>query len=279
MIGLVTLYHPNISTTTANILTYLPWLDYLILWDNSANQSASFTQITKQLTAYQEKLILHPCDHNEFIAPAINFSLQKASELRNPFLLIMDQDSSWTNFQDFRNHVEQLASTHPNYGAFCPKVDNVYCWTSIMPVQPIRLFINSGTVIRTDVLSQIHGADTRFPLDALDNDLSIRIQQAGYQPVCLTDFHLCHELGHPMRSKILHLYSSNYNALRTYSIMRGYTLFLRIHHKWLKHSEIYTILKEYFFWKPVRIVFMEPDKWQRTKSYIKGIIDGLNIKI
>jgi len=278
MIGLVTLYNPQVDSTISNILTYLPWLDHLILWDNSPADRHCIRSIAKQLTSYQDKLILHPCSANEFIAPAINFAIQQAISTQDPFLLIMDQDSFWDNFHDFRIQIETLYAQYPNYGAFCPKVDNVYRWISTMPIQPIRLFINSGSVIPTSILSQINGADTRFPLDALDNDLSIRIQQAGFQPVCLTNFHLHHELGHPMRSKILHLYSTNYNASRTYSIIRSYTLFLRIHHKWLNKEEKISILKEYYFWKPIRILCMEPDKWNRFKAYFHGLFDGLKAK-
>lgn len=277
MIGLVTLYNPKINATAKNILTYLSELDYLIIWDNSQAYLPNKVQLHNLLSEYDSRLIWCGDGTNRYIAAGINFAHHYAQEHHIDTILIMDQDSSWTNFKDFREQAQTLYQSHTNYGAICPLVPSVYKLDTSCAIQPIRLFINSGTVIRTEVLTQINGADERFPLDALDNDLSIRIQQAGYQTICLTDYCLSHELGHPMRSKILHIYSTNYNAERTYSILRSYTLFLRLHHKWLNFKECKTILKEYYFWKPVRILLMEPDKWNRTKAYIRGIFDGLKI--
>ena len=99
-------------------------------------------------------------------------------------LLIMDQDSEWQNFADYKRMIEE----HWHMGhewVFTP-----YFAGQPKPAEPVevlRLFINSGTVIPIKVLQDIGGADELMPLDALDHDMAIRIQKKGYRIVKLAD--------------------------------------------------------------------------------------------
>lgn len=277
LLGIVTLYHPSVQEEMVRIRTYIDGLDRLIVWNNSEDDGQLERQIMPLMTDVVDKLVWINNDCNRYIAEAINYALSYALENKFDALLVMDQDSQWTQFQAYKQVSMRLLDDYPEIAACSPYIWGISPEKSTTPY-PIRSLINSGTIFRIAALREIGGADECFPLDGLDNDLSYRLQKAGFQLYCIPNFELHHELGHPMRSKILKIYTTNYNAQRTYLCTKGQLMVIRKHSDFLTWHEIWIIIKEYILWKAIRIMLVEPDKWNRTKSYLKGIIDGLKYK-
>lgn len=274
LLGIVTLYHPSVQEELERIRTYIDSLDRLIVWNNSEDNGQLKQQMMPLLTDVTDKIIWINNDHNRYIAEAIDYALSYAIEHGMETLLVMDQDSQWAQFRAYKQAAMQLLDEHPEIAACTPYIWGISPKKAAKPY-PIRCLINSGTIFRIAALHEIGGADESFPLDGLDNDLSYRLQKAGYQLYCLPDFELRHELGHPMRSKILKIYTTNYNAQRTYLCTKGQLMIIRKHHDFLTGHEIWIIIKEYILWKAIRIILVEPDKWNRTKSFLRGIKDGI----
>ena len=275
-LGLVTLYHPNIQVATDNIKRYLEYLDQLIIWDNSPLKDKVKEQVMAILTDDADRIVWQGNGENRCIASAVNFAWHHAQENGFDMLLMMDQDSEWQNFADYKRMIEEhwrmgYEWVFTPYFAGQPKPAE--------PVEVLRLFINSGTVIPIKVLQDIGGADELMPLDALDHDMAIRIQKKGYRIVKLADAILSHTIGAPTFSKHLHLKTSNHNAQRTYSMARSHMICLRKHHDWLTFQEKWMIIKRYYLRRLVLIVLDEEDKWNRIKMLIKGTIEGLRTPI
>ncbi len=278
MLGVVTLYNPNVSEAAENIMRYAPWLDMLIIWDNSPLEHNVKQQILPLLESIATKILWHGTGENLCIAPAINFAWHYAQENVFEFLLIMDQDSQWDNFAAYRRKVEELWIVNKQL-VFCPYVTMPKTTQAAEDITYPRTFINSGTIFPTTILTAVGGADEAFPLDALDHELSIRIQKAGYRIACLNRFVLQHHLGSPSRSKWLPVTTLNYNSFRTYSILRGYILLFRKHWSWFTLKEKYIILRGILFARLLKIIFIEEDKWGKTKSLFRAIKDGLLYKL
>ncbi len=278
MIGVVTLYNPNVSEVAENIMRYAPWLDTLVIWDNSPLEHSVKSQMLPLLDSIATKILWHGTGENLCIAPAINFAWHYAQENDSDFLLIMDQDSQWDDFAAYRLKVEELWSDNKQL-VFCPYATMPKTVQAKEDITYPRTFINSGTVFPTTILTAIGGADEAFPLDALDHELSIRIQKAGYRIACLNRFVLQHHLGSPFHSKWLPVTTLNYNSFRTYSILRGYILLFRKHWGWFTLREKYIILRGILFARLLKIIFIEDDKWQKTKSLFRAIKDGFLYKL
>lgn len=278
MVGIVTLYNPNISEAAENIMRYAPWLDTLIIWDNSPSERNVKQQILPLLDSIVTKIFWYGTGENLCIAPAINFAWHHAQDKGYDFLLIMDQDSQWDDFAAYRLKVEELWTGNKQL-VFCPYVTIPKAVQSEDDITYQRSFINSGTVLPTQILTTVGGADEALPLDAVDHELSIRIQKAGYLIACLNRFVLRHHLGAPFRSKWLPVTTLNYNSFRTYSILRGHIILFRKHWKWFTIREKYLILRGIFFARLLKIIFIEDDKWQKTKSLFKALRDGLTYKL
>lgn len=277
MLGLVTLYRPDVNLAVDNIRRYLPHLDALVIWDNSPLDMNIKEQVVSVLDDFLFKIVWQGTGENKCIAPAINYAWRYAQAQEYDFLLIMDQDSWWDDFSAYRKQIEHYWLSGSRW-VFTPFFENSRVETD-KPVQFLRLFINSGTVIPTEILTAIGGADERMPLDAVDHDLAVRIQKKGFQIACITSCTLRHNMGTPTYSAILHLKTSNYNSWRTYSIARSHAINLRKHADWFSLSEKKRIIKEYYLRRLVLIILSEDDKWNRIMMLIKGTIDGIRFPL
>ena len=278
MLGIVTLYNPNVNEAAENIMRYAPWLDTLVIWDNSPLERNVKQQMLPLLGNIIPNVIWHGTGENLCIAPAINFAWHHAQEHGFDFLLVMDQDSQWNDFATYRLKVEELWTNNKRL-VFCPYVTMPKTAQAAEDITYPRTFVNSGTVLPTTILTAVGGADEALPLDAVDHELSIRIQKAGYRIACLNRFVLLHHLGSPFRSKWLPVTTLNYNPFRTYSILRSYIILFRKHWSWFTPREKYITIKGMFFTRLLKILFIEEDKWRKTKSIFKALKDGLTYKL
>lgn len=278
LLGLVTLYNPDPEDAADNIRQYAGDLDELIIWDNSPLDANYHDRIMVLLSELGNKAIWHGTGENLCIAPAINYAWHYAQAHGHDMLLIMDQDSKWDNFAGFRHQAESYWNEGREW-VFTPFFEGYKFSADESAVHQLRVFINSGTIIPTKILSAVGGADERLPLDAVDNDLSIRIQKHGYSVMCLTSYILRHKLGTPSYTSLFHLKTPNYSAQRTYSIARGHMINLRKHRDWLTTDEKRYALKVFYWRRIILILIHENDKWNRIKMLIKGTYDGLTLPL
>lgn len=271
MLGIVTLYNPDRNEVLQNIGLYLSHIDFLIVWDNSSDSHFDWFDTDK---------ICYKWDGtNHCIAPALNYAWQYARSHEFSNVLIMDEDSKWEDFSSYRRTIESLQQDDTTK-VFTPYVVGCDTFGITSKFQEKRLFINSGTVIPVEILSSINGVDEdAFPLDALDHDLSLSIIEHGYKTICLTECKLYHSLGYPKRLGPFHLFTPDYNSFRTYQMTRSHIICYRKHHSQMNEDDKDYLFKEILLRKFFRIIFAESDKFNRMKSFLKGIIQGVRYKI
>jgi rhamnosyltransferase len=272
MLGVVTLYNTDKEHALHNIALYAPYLDRLIVWDNSPTSHQDWfdgdSQVDYQWTG-----------ENRFIAPAINYALRYAVTNEYQTLLLMDEDSQWPDFAAYRTEIESILREGRDM-VFTPYVDGCDHFEITDAMQPKRLFINSGTVIPIKILRQIGGADEdAFPLDALDHDLSLSVIEHGYAAVCLTRHHLRHSLGQPRHLGPFHIFTPNYNWLRTYNMTRSHIICYKKHRALMTPEDKDYLYNEIIRRKFFRIILAEPDKLRRMTALLKGLYSGIRYKI
>ena len=271
MLGVVTLYNPDKEQALNNINCYEPYIDKLIVWDNSAECHSKWFA--------SDRTIYHWTGKNTFIAPALNYALQHAKENAFDNVLIMDEDSKWNNFLGFRNTVEQMQRE----GKICiytPYVVGCDVFAITDAIQEKRIFINSGTIIPVKILEELGGVDEKaFPLDAIDHDLAFSNIEKGHKTVCLTEYKLHHSLGKPKRLGLFRIFTPDYNSLRTYHMTRSHIICYRKHRALMTADDTDYLLKEILLRKLGRIILAEPDKLCRLISFIKGLVQGVCYKL
>lgn len=271
MMGVVTLYNSDKEQTLHNIGLYAPALDRLIVWDNSATSHREWFD--------SPDIVYHWTGENTLIAPAINYALHMAVTEGYDAILLMDDDSRWEDFAAYRQHVESLMK-EGDIMVFTPYVNGCDQFERTDEIMEKRLFINSGTVIPTSILQDIGGVDEdAFPLDALDHDIAFSIREHGYKAVCLTRHQLNHSLGYPQRMGPFHIFTPNYNSLRTYNMTRSHIICYRKHKAMMTPEDRDYLYNEIIRRKFLRIILAEPDKLGRLRAMIRGIIGGCRYKI
>lgn len=273
LLGVVTLYNPDCTEAAENIKRYITDLDMLIVWDNSPLENNLKADVLNLLGDEAEKVVWHGDGQNTCIAPAINFAMKYAKEKSFDLLLIMDQDSRWKKFSDYRKEVEALYQKQTT--VFAPYVEGCDTFEITNPEQKRLLFINSGTIIPTKILEVIGEIDEKaFPLDAIDYDMALSVREKGYEVVCLTNHRLIHTLGQPQRMGLFKIRTNNYNSERLYGIVRSHVICYRKHRAQAVKEYRRTFFKKFYFYIPMRILLAEPEKLSRLKAHIKGLISG-----
>lgn len=279
MLGIVTLYYPDILIAADNIKKYAQSIDSLIIWDNSPLVVDVKTQMQPLLQSIWHKVVWHGDGKNYCIAPAINFALHYATANSFDLLLVMDQDSQWNDFSAYRRDIE-ISLSRGEMKVFTPYVKGCDTFEIKGEMQEKRLMINSGMVIPVRILAEIGEVDEEaFPLDALDHDISYLVKEHGYQTVCLTKYMLNHSLGQMQRMGLFDIMTPNYNKQRTYSMTRSHIICYRKHKKILTNEDRHYLYWEILIMKFFRIILAEPDKFKRMKAFVKGIFDGISYKI
>lgn len=255
-LGVVTLYNPDREEVERNMRTYRDGLDELIVWDNTPGIST-----------------------NDGIAKPLNHAMRQAAAKGYDMLLIMDQDSHWKDFSGYKAAIEALYAANPDR-VFTPHITSLDGDTRRERLSERRLLINSGTVIPLPVLQDIGEADeAAFPLDALDHDISFRLQQKGYSITCLGEYELCHTLGQPKRLGPFRIFTPDYNSYRTWSMTRSHIICYRKYRSMMTASDRDYLFREILLRKCLRIILAESDKLSRMKAFIKGIYQGCTYKI
>lgn len=278
MLGVVTLYNFDSKAAAENIKRYIHDLDALIIWDNSPLEKGLKDGVLQLLGEEADKVVWHGDGINSCIAPAINFAWKYAKENGFNLLLIMDQDSKWENFASYRKDVECLYAKESMI--FTPFVVGCDFFDRSVSIHPRWMFINSGSIIPVEILESIGGIDEQaFPLDAIDYDMAFNVQKKGYKIVCLTAHSLFHTLGDYKRMGIFKMRTSNYGCERRYSIMRSHVICYRKHRKGALLAYKKHFFKIFLYDAPMRILLAEPDKVNRFKAFVKGLISGLKYRI
>lgn len=279
MLGVVTLYNPEPEEAASNIMRYISNLDALIVWDNSPLEKNVKNEVLGRLSDVAEKIVWHGDGKNYCIAPAINFAWHHAAENGYDLILLMDEDSAWEDFEAYRKDVTEIYD-NGRLVISTPYVVGCDSFEISQQEQRKDLFINSGTVIPTQIMTELGGVDEdAFPLDAVDHDIAFRARGKGYDTVCLTNHKLNHSLGYPQRLGIFKIFTPNYNAFRTFTMTRSHVICYRKHHKIMSKEEKQYVYREMLLNKFARILLAEPEKWSRLKAFVKGIISGLRYKI
>lgn len=263
VLGIVVLYYPG-EEVKEHILSYVPWLDGLIIWDNTpaSQQPVRFDKETEQ------KILRMGRGVNAGMGIPLNEAVRYGLENGFTHLLTMDQDSCFgegmfARFIRLPGEVSDpavvsfSANTHP-YDESRPAVENV------------EIGITSGTVYRLDVFKETGGFREDFFIDGVDTEFCFRLRRRGWKMVRLNEIYMHHVLGNRTVTPFLwgKLVTPNYPAQRTYYLTRNTLIIWRMYPEYRQSEGWFKML---FFWRPVCILLVEPDKWRKFKALFLGI--------
>jgi len=229
--GLVILYRPNISILE-NIKTYLPFLDKLIVFDNTELADKYLHNV---LLSLEKITLVHDCE-NRGIAKRLNEGVNMCIKENFSWLLTMDQDSFFEGlmFSDYLNCLKLLkdnyivAMTGIEYEKVPAKIGCDY--------QTTQQLITSGSIINVEAYKTIGGFDEALFIDDVDTDYCYNAIKSGFQIIKFTNIFLNHSLGNVSYHKSLKTFKTSsrtlHSSVRLYYMVRN---FFYINEKFPQH--------------------------------------------
>ena len=230
MVGVVILYHPDAVALIENIKTYINPLDTLLVYDNSETLSK---ELEIAVSAISSKVIFTHFGQNQGIAKRLNQAIEYAVQKDEKFLLMMDQDSSFKDY-DFNKYVDYISENKlPKVAQFGVNCQPDFTPMSTNPEKAISL-ITSGSVLAINCIQQTGMFDENLFIDFVDTEFSHRITNRGYVNLQFTNIVLNHSIGTRVEGRSFVTFKKSlriiHSPIRVYYIIRN-GLYLLFSHK------------------------------------------------
>ena len=274
----VVLYNPD-DTIFENILTYGNYVDKLIVIDNSLKKNNFL--IDKLSEVFESKLIYINNNDNLGIATALNQACDKAIELQFKWILTMDQDSSFINFDHYKkclekvqnvNNVALLAANTDKEGY--SNFDKNECSCNYR--EDKFSVITSANIVNLEYFEEIGRFNDKLFIDMVDYDYCLRINIKKFKILYFPDVFVEHKLGEVhLRTNIFtrkKKYKTEHNAQRAYYISRNSLYLSKNYGKYFsKEFGMLHILNIVFIHDVTKILLYEIDKWNKLKAKFIGL--------
>ncbi|MGJ0359868.1 glycosyltransferase [Aliarcobacter cryaerophilus] len=274
----VVLYNPD-DTIFENILTYGNYVDKLIVVDNSLKKNNFL--IDKLSEVFESKLIYINNNDNLGIATALNQACDKAIELQFKWILTMDQDSSFINFDHYKkclekvqnvNNVALLAANTDKEGYSTCDINECSCNYR----EDKFSVITSANIVNLEYFEEIGRFNDKLFIDMVDYDYCLRINIKKFKILYFPDVFVEHKLGEVhLRTNIFtrkKKYKTEHNAQRAYYISRNSLYLSKNYGKYFpKEFGMLHILNIVFIHDVTKILLYEIDKRNKLKAKFIGL--------
>lgn len=267
LLSIVVTYYPEKELLEKNIYAFIDYVDKVLIWENTPESERD-----KYRFVEHEKVEYHG-DALNSISHALNYAWKYAVDNEYDYLLTMDQDSLWDNFEYFKKNT--VGNVNVPYGIWCPQInDNVMT----LLYQPTDSSITSGTLIPVDIISKVGGWNEFFAIDSVDTEFFAHVKSIGIGVYRIGNSLLVQRFGNPQKKKFFYCSFElrNDSPKRLYYIYRNYVIAMRkyptnkslrngFHNVWLKRIK----------W----ILFFENDGLRKFLAILKGIFDGYKYNV
>lgn len=258
----------------SNVINYINDVDLLIIWDNTPLENRAITE--SFWSGKSKKVVLLGTGKNEGIGYALNKAAELSISYGCMYMMTMDQDSIWRDFQSYKMEIENCQN--PSIAIYAPTIANIKGDLIYTCNKEDLYAITSGSIIDLHALKSIGLFNEKFFIDEVDNEFCIRTVKKGYHIHIINNAFLYQQFGPDTVKQGLSQYKNNYSAFRTYYQIRNRLWMHRMYPKELNwrykaRTFILCILRRLFL-----IICFENDKKKKLLSMFKGLWDGYKLK-
>lgn len=263
--GIVILYNPD-KDVLENIATYIEELDCLYVFDNTEKPDVKIVAKIQEMPHVQYISF----GENKGISYALNHALTLAKDYK--FLLTMDQDSKFYEgmMRQYKNYLERIYSKDNSVAMFSVHYDGLKISTVSNEFVDVERAITSGSVVNIDIARRIGGFDENLFIDEVDHEFCYRARTQGYRIICISTINMHHNMGKPISIGIFgkKYLALNHNPVRKYYIFRN-TIYVMKKYPDVRGRCVMELFKNF-----IKMVLVEPDKWNKTLFAYKGLRDA-----
>lgn len=258
--AIVVVYHPDIENLIKNIQSYIDYVDKLLVWRNSEEDLSI-------LGALSDKILLLGIGENQYLASPYNIGLDWCYKHEYDFLLTMDQDSLWINFQGFLQNAISYKTSE--IAVFAPNVNGNE--DKQLPLIDKETVISSGMLIDVSAAKNVGGFNENYQIYWVDGEFCYKLRTNGYLIKLITDYSLIHELGNQSKT-IFGFTTSNYSPTVYYFMIRN---MIWEHREYGENAVSSKCIAYTLFYNLRGIILGESNKLIKIKSICKGLCDGM----
>ena len=265
ILAIVLTYYPERDLLIQNISAFIDHVDKVLIWENTPS-----SEIDDYKFIEHEKVEYYGDGLNS-ISHALNYAWKYAVSKGFDYLLTMDQDSIFKNFNFYLEKITlRYSQNTETFGIYTPQILGRKVERDI---EKIDMPITSGMLLPVVLINQIGGWDEEFKIDSVDDEFSSHAHSLGIRTFVVKDAILVQRFGAPKVVKALgHTWRlRNYSASRLHDIFMNNTILIK------RYPEA-TYLRDNFkrTWvKYIRYIFLEKNTFSKLKAIICGVLAGI----
>lgn len=267
----IILYNPT-EEIFKNIDSYINYVYKLIVVDNSPIVNINTEQ---KLSQKYDNIIYVANGKNLGIATALNIACDKAIELKQEWILTMDQDSYFQDYKSFLECFHAVLKQEPNIAIITP--NHTHVQSATVPncnYESKQIVITSGNMLRLQYFNKIGRYNDELFIDMVDYDLSLKVELHNLKTFMLINHYIIHNIGEIFKRKNILTgkikEKIEHNPQRVYYMTRNRLIMSRIYSK--KFPKEFNLLKSInilFIHDVTKILLYEGEK--RKKIYAKVV--------
>ena len=264
----VVIYNPD-EAVTERISSYAGEVQKVFVADNSDTPNEA---LLDKIRAVSENIEIIPMHGNMGIAAALNAALNKASEQGMDYLLTMDDDSYFTGttLHDYLIRAEEIFAQDE-------KVIQIGIHNSgdkdddlVVNNENPDWLITSGTIMAVENSIALGGFLEKLFIDEVDREFCYRAADAGYKMRRVLDLTMQHNLGQPIKGKIL---GKSYEAMG-HGKVRKYYIFRNCTYVMQEFPRVKKEYRKYLLKMKIKTLLAEDNKLEKLKYMRMGKRDA-----
>jgi rhamnosyltransferase len=265
--AVVSSYFPDLEELEENVNSYLPWVDKLIVWENTPKTESNVDELVKRLN--NTKIEIITTGQNEYLAGPFNTCVKWAKENGFTHILTMDQDSRFENghFEYYRELITQFSNEL--IAVFAPNSQKYDVGSAVLEKDNV---ISSGAVMPLEIFDKVGLFNEDFLIYHVDIEFCRRVRSYGFKIIVFTNITLIHNEGYK-RKMGMGLILNNYSAQSTYYIIRNSILLWKLYPESISLSEKFSFYKFKIVYRLAKLVF-ENDRIRKIRAIFLGLIHG-----
>lgn len=269
IIAVVVTYYPEKELLIKNLQSIINYVDEILIWENTpSSDRPQYRYVSNPKVSY------HGEEENS-ITHALNYAWRYAVENKYDYLLTMDQDSVWEDFNGFLH--QTIYNPSCPLGIWGPNlnthgdIDNEF--------SEERYLINSGMLQSVDTINKIGGWREDFRIDAFDIEYCYHAKEIGIKCYRVGGYKMEHTLGNPSIKRVFgkQLHLLNYSPSRLYEIYRNHIIVIR------KYKETKVLKRNFLrFWMKnhlLAVLLAENNKMEKLCAIFRGVFSGITSSI
>ena len=266
ILAIVVTYYPEKELLERNVQAFINRVDKVLIWENTPSpDKMSYRFISHEKVEYYG-------DGINSISRALNYAWEYANEYEYDYLLTMDQDSFFENFDYYVD--KTIYCLEAPEGIWTPQMNGEEVSEDY---EEIDLPITSGMLASVKIVNMIGGWNESYTIASVDDEFFLQAHQCKIKKYKVRDASLIQRFGITQVVSVFghKLELRNYGPQRLFDIYRNNIILIR------KYPKIDYLRKNFFqYWLKaiVLVLLLEEQRFSKTFAIFRGIISGLRSK-